>query len=399
MAGRIAAITLFAFAIAPAVQGGCVSSYYDGNTAATIGVQAGTFPNDATVAAALAPWNGCPSAGTGFPRLSTGSGEITVTIDFVDDFNPDGTGCGVFRHRLETGSDGTVRVVGGTIVIYHFTRQGYDCSTNYQETISHELGHVLGLDNAAMSCTGYMMGPAATRYRPDGTIEVYPSRSVRSMECYGANKQWLHGNETSPPEPSIEVPLDEQGGACWDCTRESPIVIQLAEGPFRLSGPADAVRFDIDADGTADRITWIGRSGEQALLARDLNDNGIIDDGSELFGTATRLLSGTIAEHGFEALIEADANHDRVIDDGDAIWYDLLLWFDTDHDGVSDPAELIQADNSRLREISLRYRTINRRDQHGNWYRYHTIATLMDDLGQMVRRSIYDIFFVKTATD
>lgn len=41
--------------------------------------------------------------------------------------------------------------------------------------------------------------------------------------------------------------------------------------------------FDLDADGTADRISML-KSGS-GFLALDKNGNGKIDDGSELFGT------------------------------------------------------------------------------------------------------------------
>ncbi len=285
-------------------------------------------------------------------------------------------------------------MTGGTIIIYHYTYDGADCSPAYAETIAHEMGHVLGLADAP-SCTGYMMGPAQSQHRTDGTLEIYPSRSVKAAECWAANKQWLYGDEEAPPEPSNLEPILDQGGGCWECTRESPIVIQLDEGRCGASAPADPVHFDIDGDGLIDTITWLSREHRQAFLARNLNQNGAIDSGRELFGNVTRLQSGEIAQHGFEALAEYDANDNGAIDPGDPAWDELDLWFDENHDGVTDTGELVPLRASPIREISLSYRAINRRDLHGNLFRYRSTVRLMNEAGVIVSRPIYDVFFIR----
>ena len=77
--------------------------------------------------------------------------------------------------------------------------------------------------------------------------------------------------------------------------------------------------FDIDADGYSESVTWVSPEARDAFLFLDRNGNGIVDDGSELFGDATYLFSGEIAQHGYEALAEFDlfeygGNGDGVID-------------------------------------------------------------------------------------
>ena len=69
------------------------------------------------------------------------------------------------------------------------------------------------------------------------------------------------------------------------------------------------------------------------LLAIDLNENGRIDDISELFGTQTT--------EGFTLLSAWDANGDRVIDASNtAVFESLLVWIDLNSDGISQSNEL-----------------------------------------------------------
>jgi hypothetical protein len=83
---------------------------------------------------------------------------------------------------------------------------------------------------------------------------------------------------------------------------------------------------------------WV--TGGDGLLALDVNGNGSIDDGSELFGEAFRLPDGTRARDGFEALRSVDGNSDGRIDAADAVYRDLRVWVDANADGVSQTSEL-----------------------------------------------------------
>jgi hypothetical protein len=186
----------------------------------------------------------------------------------------------------------------------------------------------------------------------------------------------------NPPDPVI---ICDDGSYTGNC---SPIVINVKPGPYRLSGADDPVDFDIDADGTANRITWTARNSTVAFLAMDRNDNRTIDDGSELFGTATRLRSGLRAANGFEALNELDGDGDGVVGALDASWPALLLWTDANHDGISQPHEVRNIAVSEVRAIEARYHWTGRRDAAGNFFRYEGLAYL--DRG---RRPIYDVYF------
>lgn len=74
--------------------------------------------------------------------------------------------------------------------------------------------------------------------------------------------------------------------------------------------------FDIDCDGTSDQISRLANNS--GFLALDKNQNGKIDDGSELFGTQ----SG----NGFKDLSQYDADNNHWIDENDAIYDGLRIW-------------------------------------------------------------------------
>lgn len=81
--------------------------------------------------------------------------------------------------------------------------------------------------------------------------------------------------------------------------------------------------FDIDADGKKDEVSLLG-SGS-GYLALDKNQDGIINDGNELFGPQTG--------NGFRDLAQYDEDGDGWIDEDDSIWSRLKIWC-KDEDGT-----------------------------------------------------------------
>lgn len=74
--------------------------------------------------------------------------------------------------------------------------------------------------------------------------------------------------------------------------------------------------FDLDADGEMDEISRLGKGS--GYLALDKNGDGVINDGSELFGTK----SGD----GFADLAKYDEDGNGWIDENDAVWDKLKIW-------------------------------------------------------------------------
>lgn len=206
---------------------------------------------------------------------------------------------------------------------------------------------------------------------------IAASSTFESLES-GSSLQCLGGSGAC----SCDLQDDAPGAGC-------PLILNLKPEPWHLTGLDDAVAFDIDGDGHLERMGWTQRQTSLAFLARDLNGNGLVDDGSELFGIGTRLIDGRRASNGFVALNEEDANLDGVIDPHDPAWQRLLLWTDDDHDGHSQPGELRALSKSGITALEVEHEEVGRRDVFGNLFRYQAKVRFGSE-----RRPFYDVFFV-----
>jgi hypothetical protein len=111
----------------------------------------------------------------------------------------------------------------------------------------------------------------------------------------------------------------------WSVPRD-PLVLDLDGDGIETVGinPAAPVLFDHDADGIKTGTGWI--NPDDGLLVLDLNGNGTIDTGRELFGDNTQMLPGVQggnpftgnAQDGYRALRQYDSNNDGQINSGDA---------------------------------------------------------------------------------
>ena len=96
-------------------------------------------------------------------------------------------------------------------------------------------------------------------------------------------------------------------------TLHDPLVINLDTDVTELSD--QTFYFDLDADGKEEEISMLKGSG---YLALDKNGDGIINDGSELFGTKNG--------DGFADLAQYDEDGNGWIDENDSIWSKLKIW-------------------------------------------------------------------------
>jgi DNA repair exonuclease SbcCD ATPase subunit len=120
----------------------------------------------------------------------------------------------------------------------------------------------------------------------------------------------------------------------------SPIVLDLTgKGSISTVAPQlSNAMFDLEGTGKKSKVGWIENGS--GLLALDLNGNGKIDSGRELFGDATLLKSGAKASNGYLALAQHDLNKDGVIDNKDKIYSKLLVWVDSNGDANTQKGEL-----------------------------------------------------------
>ncbi|WP_459881133.1 polymorphic toxin type 44 domain-containing protein [Campylobacter concisus] len=162
-----------------------------------------------------------------------------------------------------------------------------------------------------------------------------------------------------------------------------PLILDLnGNGKIDLTSTSNGVHFDHDANDISFKSSWVDK--EDGLLVYDRNNNGIIDNGTELFGNFTRIASAntnsssyeniddanknnnnlqtnntTLAKHGYEALANLDSNNDGVIDINDKDFNKLRIWQDINKDGVSQTNELKTLDELNIKSLNLNYNEVN----------------------------------------
>ncbi len=193
--------------------------------------------------------------------------------------------------------------------------------------------------------------------------------------------------------------IDFENCRCVGGINKSPILIDVLGDGFKLTNGSRGVYFDLDTDGVREQIAWTVADSDDAFLVLDRNDNGTIDYGTELFGNFAPQPTPPfgVGRNGFLALAEYDrsengGNQDGLIDKKDAVFASLRLWQDSNHNGISEPAELYKLRDLDVKSISLDFRESRRTDRHGNQFRYR--AKVKDVRGANVARWAWDVFFV-----
>jgi hypothetical protein len=278
-------------------------------------------------------------------------------------------------------------------------------------TIEHELGHVTGLGNSedTSQCAGAqsimsLASPLNTCLNPTNInittndVAQINKNATNPSQCV-ENVYDAHLLTTSCPKASLcpreggylvdgpDDPCQYPGNGCPNsadaffssvgCCYESqsPIIIDLHHSGFKLTDEADGVYFDFKDSGSPILVSWLAAQSGNAWLALDRNGDGRIDSGSELFGNYT-VQQPSANPNGFLALAEFDkpakgGNGDGVIDHRDAVFAQLLLWIDDNHNGISEPGELHSLAEFGITAIDLSYHMSDWQDSYGNVFRFN----------------------------
>ncbi|MDD4844648.1 MAG: hypothetical protein PHU31_09995, partial [Anaerotignum sp.] len=136
-------------------------------------------------------------------------------------------------------------------------------------------------------------------FQANGTVQLMDGSQLNFTTS-------LHMSRSYSEALSLDV---KAGDALKD-----PLVIDL-DGKG-ISFMNKTMQFDLDLDGSKDDIPILSKGNGYLVL--DRNNNGILDDGSELFGPKT--------DHGFDELAAYDQDQNGWIDENDDIFKSLKIW-------------------------------------------------------------------------
>ncbi len=160
------------------------------------------------------------------------------------------------------------------------------------------------------------------------------------------------GEPTSPQERGYQV--------------LKPVAIDLdGDGIETIARANSQVVFDVNDHGFLERTAWIGP--DDGMLALDMDLNGKIDSGRELFSLA----DANEALRGLPLLQYYDVNKDGRLDQNDPVFAYLKVWQDRNSNGVSEADELTNAADLLPHGINLLAQSVELRNVAGA----HTIGS------------------------
>jgi len=135
------------------------------------------------------------------------------------------------------------------------------------------------------------------------------------------------------------------------CTVSDPLLVDLDSDGFELSALHEGVNFDIWGYGRAQAVAWV--EADDGLLAIDRNGNGLVDDGSELFGDMDGEVSDGFADLARLDRAVAGGDGDGLMDSDDAAFERLVIWRDLDQSGTCEAGEVTPVAELGVTEIDL----------------------------------------------
>ena len=127
------------------------------------------------------------------------------------------------------------------------------------------------------------------------------------------------------------------------CNVSDPIILDLnGNGVFDITRVERGVNFAMTGNRPA-ATSWLQGDG---FLFNDANGNGVVDNGTEFFGTT--------GQDAFAQLMAYDTNGDRQITPEDAGYNKLFVWVDRDYNGISLTTEVFPLSHFNINAIPLK---------------------------------------------
>ncbi len=154
-----------------------------------------------------------------------------------------------------------------------------------------------------------------TRFSAEGVVRTSDGREIRFQLSLEMKREFFQ-----------QTDLSVRAG---DGVKKDPLVINFTGTAAQLTDQKFA--FDLNSDSQTEQMSFVGAGS--GFLALDKNGNGVIDNGSELFGTQ----SG----NGFADLAAYDSDENGWIDENDAVYAKLRVW-SKDGSGTDQLSTLVQ---------------------------------------------------------
>jgi hypothetical protein len=180
-----------------------------------------------------------------------------------------------------------------------------------------------------------------------------------------------------------------QGCACARSECNTPLVLAFENERVAFTAEQESA-FYLSRDGVCKASDWPTAATPWLVLDRD--NDGAIEDGGELFGSATKLSSGRFAKNGFEALRDLDENRDGTFNASDPAFSRVAVWKDANGDRVSSSAELRSLSDVGLIAIDLADQAGRLCDGRGNCEGERSAFEFRDVAGVARRGTVIDVY-------
>jgi len=193
------------------------------------------------------------------------------------------------------------------------------------------------------------------------------------------NIPWDSNSDGRPDAPTTKPTTYIPPVSSGPSKQASPLVLDLDGDGVELYAQGDyGTYFDLLNSGQAVSTGWV--DPDDGLLAFDVNQDGTINDITELFGN--------VDTDGFTMLAIHDSNSDGVIDSNDIEFENLLIWQDANSDGISQQDELSTLTELGITEINLGAIRLPNIDNDGNTITHESSFTING-----VSQDIVDVWF------